>query len=597
MHRPYLIVSVTCLAAAAAFAQTPLPVTPVWTFDGSAAGDRHAAVVASAGDLDLDGIDDVFVGDPTQSFAELRSGRTGLQLWSNLGDPNSQYGASFARVGDVNGDGYPDVVVGAPGFTICFPCQTHGKLYVLSGHFVATQTGVQYLNVIVDATVSAGGQAGVALAGIADLDGDNVRDFLVGAPMAGTGGRVAAFSGAMGVRIRGWVDSPAAGAGFGSSIAVLGDIDGDGIEDFAVGAPTEGTNGVNAGAVFRVSGATQQVIAGLTLLGPTAGGRFGQALAAGGDFDGDGIPDLAIGEPNFRSGPGFVDQGRVRIYPRAGVGAPIAQFLGVGAGGKLGSSVSLNGDFDHDGRADLLAGAPLEGTSGNQRGAAHVYGFAAGPGELGVLTGPTHNSQFGASVAWIKHLNNDARADLAVGCPLCDPPAGTDAGRAFVYLSGLGSAGTGFCFGDGTGTACPCGNSGASGHGCRNSVSTAGGLLTGTGLAQVSADSFGLFASELPPSTSVLFYQGTGVTAGGLGASFGDGLRCVGGSVIRLATRPGVTQLSHYPNQGDVPISLRGSIPVGGGVRRYQAWYRNSAAFCTASTFNLTNGIEVTWLP
>jgi hypothetical protein len=152
----------------------------------------------------------------------------------------------------------------------------------------------------------------------------------------------------------------------------------------------------------------------------------------------------------------------------------------------------------------------------------------------------------------------------------------------------------GFCFGDGSGTACPCGNSGASGRGCANSVVASGALLQGAGTASVSSDSFVLAASGMPNS-SVLYFQGTTQLSAGLGVVFGDGLRCAGGTVLRLGTKSNTAGASQYPAVGDASISVRGLIPVSGGTRTYQAWYRNSAAFCTSSLFNLSNGLSVTW--
>jgi hypothetical protein len=153
-----------------------------------------------------------------------------------------------------------------------------------------------------------------------------------------------------------------------------------------------------------------------------------------------------------------------------------------------------------------------------------------------------------------------------------------------------------FCPGDGSGTACPCNNSGATGHGCANSINANGALLQGTGIADVSADTVVLSGSGMPNS-SVLYFQGTSQTAGGAGVVFGDGLRCAGGTVVRIATKQNVAGSSQYPGPGDQPLSVRGQVPPTGGVRTYQAWYRNAAVFCTSSTFNLTNGLEITWVP
>jgi hypothetical protein len=80
---------------------------------------------------------------------------------------------------------------------------------------------------------------------------------------------------------------------------------------------------------------------------------------------------------------------------------------------------------------------------------------------------------------------------------------------------------------------------------------------------------------------------------------FGDGLRCPGGTVTRFATltAAGGAIATGHGVAGDVPVSVRGFVPAGGGVRHYQAWFRNSAAFCTSDTFNTTNGLTLTWAP
>ena len=99
-------------------------------------------------------------------------------------------------------------------------------------------------------------------------------------------------------------------------------------------------------------------------------------------------------------------------------------------------------------------------------------------------------------------------------------------------MAAVSSPGFGYCFGDGTGTPCPCGNIGAKGNGCGNTAFATGALLGGTGLASVSADTVVLNASGMP-STTALFFQGTAVT----GAVFGDGLSCAGGAAsIRLGS-------------------------------------------------------------
>jgi len=150
-----------------------------------------------------------------------------------------------------------------------------------------------------------------------------------------------------------------------------------------------------------------------------------------------------------------------------------------------------------------------------------------------------------------------------------------------------------FCSGDGTAGACPCGNTGAIGRGCANSVSTGAGLGP-DGANFVSADTFRIVAYNMPSSATCLFFQGTLGPA--TGVAFGDGLRCASGTIIRIATKTAASGLASYPEVGDMPISVRGLVPAAGAERSYQAWYRNAATFCTASTFNTSSGVRVRWL-
>jgi hypothetical protein len=78
---------------------------------------------------------------------------------------------------------------------------------------------------------------------------------------------------------------------------------------------------------------------------------------------------------------------------------------------------------------------------------------------------------------------------------------------------------------------------------------------------------------------------------------FGDGLRCAGGTTIRLAAAQAAGGAVHYPGVNDAPVSVRGMVSAAGGKRTYQVWYRNAAAFCTPATFTFTNGLELVWAP
>jgi hypothetical protein len=98
------------------------------------------------------------------------------------------------------------------------------------------------------------------------------------------------------------------------------------------------------------------------------------------------------------------------------------------------------------------------------------------------------------------------------------------------------------------------------------------------------------------PDSSVLYFQGTQRVNAGNGAVFGDGLRCVGGTVVRIGKKTNVAGTSSYPAAGDVHIGVKGNNAPG-DVRDYQCWYRNAAQFCSGATFNLSNGLEATWTP
>jgi len=155
---------------------------------------------------------------------------------------------------------------------------------------------------------------------------------------------------------------------------------------------------------------------------------------------------------------------------------------------------------------------------------------------------------------------------------------------------------TPFCFGDGTGSACPCSNEATpgSGTGCLNSLGT-GGLLTASGTASLANDTLVLLGSGMPNSFA-LYLQGT-QSGSGAGTAFGDGKMCLNGSLERLGTFSNAAGASSVPNGGSpTPVSVRGGV-LTTGIRTYQVYYRDTATFCTADQFNLSNGLKVLWTP
>jgi len=156
-----------------------------------------------------------------------------------------------------------------------------------------------------------------------------------------------------------------------------------------------------------------------------------------------------------------------------------------------------------------------------------------------------------------------------------------------------------FCFGDGTVAACPCGNQGADGNGCNNSLGNGGARLEATG--SPNPDTIVLHAAhELPSALSVVL-QGDQIVLST--AVFGDGLRCVAGHLKRLYTRNAINGRINAPSGADPSITSRSSVlgdPIlPGTTRYYQVYYRDrDPSFCaqpTGGTFNVTNGVRIVW--
>jgi len=164
-----------------------------------------------------------------------------------------------------------------------------------------------------------------------------------------------------------------------------------------------------------------------------------------------------------------------------------------------------------------------------------------------------------------------------------------------VAFAGDATFGSIVCAADNATWTCPCSNNSNSYSGCGNSVNPSGASLSNAGLPQVSADQARLDVVGVPANSSCLFFQGTSIVSPA--TAFGDGLRCASGTVVRLGTITASNGAASYPGPSDQPIHVRGQIPSNGGTRIYQVWYRNAAAYCTASTFNTSNGLSVAWTP
>ncbi len=175
---------------------------------------------------------------------------------------------------------------------------------------------------------------------------------------------------------------------------------------------------------------------------------------------------------------------------------------------------------------------------------------------------------------------------------------GSSAGQANVNFNYaefriLSDAGNPICFGDGNGTACPCGNDDPGGSGGCSNSSTTGALLASSGTSSLAAGDLVLSAANAIPGQPGLFFQGDNSISGGSGVIFGDGLRCCGSNVVRL-------QVVVPDGSGSASSTVNIAASSGasaGDTRCYQYWYRDPSAGPCGSGFNLTNAIELTWAP
>ena len=257
----------------------------------------------------------------------------------------------------------------------------------------------------------------------------------------------------------------------------------------------------------------------------------------------------------------------------------------------FGQSVALMGETLLVGSSDASAATGIDGDSADNSAprAGSVQSFAF------------YADCDGNHVADVLEANRDCDNDglmdgceIAAGASDCDGNTVPDTCQPDVNGDGVADVcqgGVAYCFG----TACPCGNSGAAGRGCANSQNAGGAQLASTGLPSVSFDTLALVGSGMTASSNVLYFQGT---TQGTGTNFGDGLRCATGSVVRLGTTNNVQGSSTWPRAGAPAIHIGGNVPATGGLRTYQAWYRDpNPAYCSTSTFNLTNGVRVQWVP
>jgi hypothetical protein len=373
----------------------------LWEVDGDGS-DSFGGTLATLADIDGDGIAEVVVGAlDGGGGVRVLSGASGAILWEWVSTTATYgFGNAIADAGDVDGDGVADVIVGAMGV---FTSQT-GDAYVYSG---ASGSLLQSFS-----GIHVGDEFGAAVIGLGDVDGDALSDLAIGAPtqMNGSGyDRIEVHSGGSGLSLY-TVLPTTPGDDLGAALALLDDLDGDGVRDFAASA-------IVGQYVDIVSGKSGAILR--TIHGPASYlDLFGKSLAAIGDLDGDGFGDLLVGSP-LRHAGGNIEAGAAEVYS-TGSGALLQRQRGTAFTRQQGITVASAGDSNGDGAPDLLVGS--------FSGYAELYSGASGRLLYRFKDAPTLYD--GAGVAGGADIDGDGLADVVVG----EPDGGSPSHRGHVEV-------------------------------------------------------------------------------------------------------------------------------------------------------------------